>query len=426
MTTAAKQTTNPSALDAAVARTLAEKGNPDPGPAPTSPQFRRVNLKALPPLPDQERVERWDPVHKGAGIGAIRLAMLCSRAKNSGQRVEKLLEEEGNDWSRAVLKSAEDYRAINKALAESTLLDGGGLVAPQLSDEFLPLLRAQTVMLEGGARVIEMSGQVLDMGRQNGAATAAYANELQAVAATQQQFGKLAFATKKLVTLTGVSNDLLRDAGPSAEAKVRDDITAVMSLKMDISLIRADGTLGTPRGMRYATNAANIAATTQAGAAATFAEIAADADNMKYLLRKNKIARYAPFSTWRWVMGPRAAQYLETVSSTYGVFPFADEMESKGTFRGVKVLVTEALPENLGGGTNESEVYLVAMPCAMVGVNLALELMFFPNGTAVDTGGATISGISADLSWFRAVGKHDFQLAYDTAVAIRTANKWGA
>lgn len=415
-----------SEVDAEIQRQLEAKKNSEGGGSKPNQTMLRLLSSPLPPMRDQERIERADPVHKGKGIGLVRFAYMRHLAKSESIPLEKVMATQG-EWGQAALKSAEDFLRAQKSLVEGTLLDGGVLVPPQLSDEFLPLLRAATVMRSGGARVLEVTGQVLDLGRQNGAGTAAYVGEAQAASASQQTFGQLGFAIKKLISLTGMSNDLIRDAGPSAEAKVRDDLIAIMGLKEDITFIRSDGTLGTPRGLRYLTAAANIDATTQAGAAATFQEIAADADRKIYQLRKNKIARYAPKNTWRWIMSPRAEQYLHTVSSTYGVFPFADELDSKGTFRGIPVLVTEAIPENLGGGGNESEVYLVAMPCAMIGDNLALDLMFFPNGAAIDVGGSSVtSGINSDLSWMRAISRHDFQLAYDTACAILTGNKWGA
>ena len=405
-----------------------------------------TQLKSYPARKSQEFFDRHDPKLKdsklkenlpaftpGAGTDAIKWAFLSRKARGVGHNLldgmEKLIVNGDDDRMKAGWQSFQKMMnampQAEKALVESTMLDGGALVPPEFAAEFIYLLRASTVVLESGASTIQMRGQILNIGRQNAAGTAYYEGETQAVTASQQQFGQLSLSVKKLMALTPISNDLLRDGGPDVEAIVRDDLVQVIALRQDLAWISGDGTLGTPAGLASLINAANLLTATQGGSSATFQEIAYDVGRCIGALKQANVDKFAPESTWGWIMSPRSEQYLRTVSSTFGVFPFKDGMDDNGEFFGIKYRTTTALLNTLGNGGNASQVYLVAWPAAVVGMNMPLEMKLYPDGTAPDINGTLISGIASDMTWLRGVTRHDFKLRYDLAAVQLGSVLWG-
>ena len=432
----AKKFTNPAPAAAPVVPEL------PPGTAPISKAYSPFerSLKSFPARRGQEQFDYHDTTAKnkgfapGAGTDAIAWAKMAASAKSHGRLglggLQKEIEDSQDTRMLAGFKSMEAFLdnqdvSSRKALVESSFLDGGALVPPEFSAEFIYLLRASTVVLESGASVVQMGGLTLNIGRQNAAGTAYYEGEAQAVTPSQQQFGALSLQAHKLMALTPVSNDLLRDGGPSVEAIVRDDLIQVVALRQDLAWLRGDGTLGTCKGLLNLINATNQLTATQGGSSATFQEIAYDVGRMYAALKNANIDKFAPDTTWGWVMSPRSEQYLRTVASTFGVFPFKDGMEQQKQFFGLKYMTTTAIPNNLSTGGNASEVYLVAWPAYLIGMNMPLELRIFPDGTAPDLNGTIISGIANDMTWLRAITRHDSKLRYDLGAAYLGSVLWG-
>jgi HK97 family phage major capsid protein len=458
------QVAEPNAAAAAYAKRLAEEATkahttaPPPGsrtdlPSSDVAPFTKAytpwqnSIKSMPARQGQDFFDYHDPrltdknvksklphFTAGAGTDAIRWLLMSRSAKSLGgnpmENMQKAVEESDDARMKAGWSSLDKYlNSLNamdrKALVESTMVDGGALVPPEFSAEFIYLLRASTVVLESGASTINMKSSQLTIGRQNLAGTAFYEGETQAVTASQQQFGQLQLQVKKLMALTPISNDLLRDGGPDVEAIVRDDLIQVVALRQDLAWLRGDGTLGTCKGILNLVNSLNLLQATQGGSSATFQEIAFDVGRLIAALKNANVDKFAPETQWGWVMSPRSEQYLRTVSSTFGVFPFKDGMDRDGEFFGIQYKTTTAVPNTLGTGGNASEVYLVAWPAAVVGMNMPLELLVFPNGTAPDLNGTIISGISNDMTWLRAITRHDFKLRYDLGAAVLQNVLWG-
>jgi hypothetical protein len=79
----------------------------------------------------------------------------------------------------------------------------------------------------------------------------------------------------------------------------------------------------------------------------------------------------------------------------------------KGMLEGFPYAVTSQIPDNLGSGTNESEVYFASFPTLVLGENETLEMSVFPGGAYYD-GSNVISGISQNQTVIRLLAHHDF------------------
>lgn len=314
------------------------------------------------------------------------------------------------------------FETVAKALAESTMQDGGALVPDEYSADFIEILRARAVVRASGPTTVPMNSGSLSMGRQNSAGTASYVGENQAAAPTQQQFGALQFSAKKLMALTPISNDLLRDAAFSADALVRNDLVKVTGLREDLAFLRGDGTVGTPKGIRNIAASGNVFAATQGGAKATLDEVLGDLSKMIRLVEESNVAMVSPV----WYMTPRSKWFLKTLRDNVGNFYFREELSGPNpTLLGYPVYTTTQIPQNLGGGT-ESEVYFGEASEQIIAENTQLVVQAFPGGAYVDSNSTVVSGISSDQTVIQVIERHDFNLRHTTSFSVLTTVKWGA
>jgi HK97 family phage major capsid protein len=377
----------------------------------------------------------YDP-HEGKGLNFTRWVLCLARAgghQNVGRAAE-IAEDlakgiDDRDIKESYEKVAEGLSrtvqgSVQRALGESTLIDGGALTPDEFSSEFIELLRPATVVRRAGARVVPMSGGSLTMGRQNAPGTATYVGENTIVDATQQQYGQLQLQAKKLMAVTPISNDLIRDAVLSAEMLTRDDLVKVAAITEDQAFLRGTGTQFTPKGVRNWLQSANVFDTLQAGSIATAQEVLQSLDYLMQAPPENNV----PLTSAAFFMRPRAKMFLATLRDSVGGFVFRGELQGKSpTLYGWPVYETTSIPNNLNqlGGSNESEVYFGEVPELLIGENTQLLVQIFPGGTYNDINGNLQSGISQDQTVITITLRHDFAMRHTASWAVLVENKWG-
>jgi HK97 family phage major capsid protein len=248
-------------------------------------------------------------------------------------------------------------------------------------------------------------------------ASAAYVGENVNIAATEPGLGMIQMSARKLAAIVPVSNELIRDSSPSADAWVRDDLVQALATREDLAFIRDDGTQYKPKGIRFWVDAAGL---TAANVTVNITNTLAD---LKTSLRKFKQGRKGKIITPAWFMSTRTEQYLaHLVTGAPERYFFRDEMLT-GKLFGYPYFVTDQIPDNLGAGADESELYLVDMFEAIIGENMALELAVSQEA-AYDEGGTLRAAFSLDQTVLRAIARHDFALRYGRAAHILTGVKW--
>lgn len=353
-----------------------------------------------------------DDEAKGKGIRVVRMLKAMATAKMHG----------GKDAIQ-ILK-AQGYRTEAKALSSLNLTGGAQLIHHEYAAELIPMLRNLAVIRKAGARTFPM-GASIEFDRQSTAGTAYYGRSIDntAITESEQALDALRMSEKKLTALTAVPNDLIRSASVSAEEFVRDDLLQVMALREDLAFIRGTGTDGTPMGLRYQAHSDNIYVETMTTEGSpTLAEAKAELIKARKKLRRANIPLINPV----WLMASNGEAGLMALAGPGGdgTNVLEAEYSQKGTLYKIPVFITEQIPTNLGGGTDESELYLVDMHYAMIGESMNLELEVFPNGTW-DSSGTVKSGISNDMTVIRAIAKHDFGLRQSKAAVVVTEFSWG-
>lgn len=351
---------------------------------------------------------------KRMGFGAARI--LRSLAAGRG------------DTGRAAAFARKQWGAdddVTKALESGVDEAGGFLVPENFSDEIIELLYPDTVIRGSGATVVPMENGNLTYPRLATGVGAEYVGENQNIVTDQPTFGALSLSWKKLAVNVPISNDLIRFSSPKADNVVRGDIIANMSTREDIGFIRDDGTGQKPRGVRFQTGVAILAATdisamdpaTSAGRQARNDAIQGDLDDMVLVSEEANV----PLTDAGYILTPRAKHFLMRLTDVNGnkIYP---EM-AQGQLNGYKYKTTTQVPVNLGAGSNESEVYFANFPDILIGEssNLIIDVS---NEAAYHDGSAVQSAWSRDQTVMRAIARHDIGLRRPQAVVVLTAVRW--
>jgi len=319
------------------------------------------------------------------------------------------------DW---VFKTYHDEETA-RALSSTDMALGGALIAPEYASEVIELLRAKTVVRKLGARIIPMETGTLNIPRQTSGVTGAYigADGESDIAAESVGTGMLTLTWKKLATLVPISNDLLLLSGVDADRFVRDDIVRSLRIREDKAFLRDDGTQNKPKGLRYWAASGNVIA---ANATVNLTNTVTDLRKLVNALEQSNVEMDQP----AWIFSPRTKNYLMTVQDGNGNFVFRDEM-LRGTLWDFPYGVTTSVPNNLGAGSDESEIYLVDFAHVIIGESSQLVIVASSEATYNDGAGLR-SAFSRDETVIRAILRHDFAVRHQEAVAVLTGVKWGA
>ena len=152
------------------------------------------------------------------------------------------------DWSQAQFEA--DVFRQTRDMATTPDSSGGYLVPTQAIPELIEMLRAEAVVFQMGATLLDnLSGSPVEIPKQTGGATAYWVGENEALTGSDPTLGQLQLTPKSVGCLVKLSNRLLRMSNPSAEQMVRQDIARVVSLAIDLAALRGTGAAGQPTGI---------------------------------------------------------------------------------------------------------------------------------------------------------------------------------
>lgn len=305
-----------------------------------------------------------------------------------------------------------------KALGTGTLAGGGALIPPEFSQDFIEELGAKAVVVSMGVDRVPMAENNLTLPFLDSSATAAYKAESANATKSEPTFGQLSLNTKELIAIVPYSNQLLASPGAKIEMRLRDHLLRVMARKMDVTLIRSAGSSSEPKGMLYWADSGNKFNSS----GTTLAQTTDDLGDAVQKLEDNDVPLDgAP----GWLFNPRTKKHLMTIRDSNGNYAFRDEL-NEGKLMGYPFKVTTQIPKNLGGGSNESEVYFAAFDSLILGEQEDITLSAHPDAAYWD-GSSVVSGLSRNETVMRAVAHHDFGAGHrGKEIAVIQAVTWGA
>jgi len=312
--------------------------------------------------------------------------------------------------------------AIGGQIAKSVLAgdgaSGGFLLSETMIAEIIPLLRSAAVMRRAGARVLPMNGAMVLPAHRSGP-SATYVGEGNNISKSTPTFGQVRLTPRKLALITPISNDLLRAVTVAADEYIRDEIVNAISEAEDENFIRGAGTGAGPKGLRYSVAAAtNLIA---ANGTVNAANVQVDIRSAVNAVQNADIRLTNP----GWIMAPAVREYLADLRESSGGNKVYPSIEDSNTLKGAPIHVTTSVPTNLGGGTDESEVYFGNFADFVIGDEPGLEISASEDAAYHD-GSSVVSAFSKDETVLRGIARNDCALRYDRAFSVLTAAKWSA
>lgn len=301
-------------------------------------------------------------------------------------------------------------------MEQSTNTKGGFLVNTAYSNDFIDTLRPRVTIRRLGARSIPMPDGNLTTRKKTANTSAGYIGERVPAPTTDLAVGQISMTAKTLAALVPITNRLIRRAAFGVEQMVRDDLVESVALKEDQQFLRGTGSSTAPAGLLSLVPAGQKIVSR---VTINLENVTADLRDLRYKVISSNI----PMSSCGWIMGPRTKLFLETLRDGNGNLAFPSV--ENGTLYGYPIGVTTSVPENLGAGTNESELYFGDFSQFLIGDTMSVTLAA-SDVAAYDDGGVIRAAFSNDETVIRIIEEHDTQLRYDTAFAVLTAVKWGA
>lgn len=346
------------------------------------------------------------PLVKGANVARCFMAL----AANKGN-TRDAAEYARKHWGES------DDNVVAKNLLASVGSSGGFLVPEDFRNELIELLRPQSVIYASSPRIIEMpNGNVTIPGLASGV-SANYVGEAQPITPSTQTFRAVTLVAKKLAALIPISNDMLRYPTLSTDQFVRDDMIASIATITDQTLLRGPGTQFSPKGLLGWINDVSSTNVITANTTVNLANVTQDLGKLDLAIENSNIPWVRP----AYIMSPRSKIFLMNMRDGNGNIAFPEM--AGGNLRGKPFRTTTSVPDNIGGSSNGSEVYLVEWSQFIVGEAMSLEIATV-DGAAYWNGSATVSAFSQDQTVMRAITAHDSAMRQPRSAAMLNDVRW--
>jgi HK97 family phage major capsid protein len=303
-----------------------------------------------------------------------------------------------------------------RAMNETNLAEGGAFVQQQFSGEYIQLLRPKAIVRASGARVIQMPAGNLSMGKITSGASSYWRGEGQSATSSQLGTGSLNLQSKELVTQVPISKKLLKHAALSFDMIVRDDAVQSGSVAEDSAFIRSEGTEYRPTGLRYLVSDDNIIQPD--GATLAFVESTRSKARLK--LKNANI----PMTKPTWLMSYRTEEFLLSMRDGNGNVAFPEMVSGKwGVF---PYFASNQIPDDLGTGGDESEIYLYDAFEVFIADDGAVAVDVQDKVSYRDADGNLQSAFDRGETVVQVVQSMDFDTRYKNAVVVINQVTWGA
>ena len=328
------------------------------------------------------------------------------------------------------MKILEQHPEVRAAMEASNFSTGGAWIPENYVAEMIALLRPISVVMSMGVTEMPLVNGTLTLPKITGGATAAYIGESVNIPISQLSGGQVKAAAHKLAVMVPMSNDLLRYAVPSADITVRNDMVRAAAQTRDAAHIRDDGTGNAPRGIRYWAPAGQVETMT---ATPDLTKVDKDlnllitnllAANVFSIPRQNGVPPQSDvvgMNSVGWLMSPRTWSYLMTLRDGNGNRAFPEMAD--GLLKGFPYAVTSQIPENLGGGSNETEVYFGAFSDVVIAQDPRVEVEI-SNTAAYHDGSNVQAAFSLDQTVIRLIMNDDLIVRHPEAISVLTGVTW--
>jgi len=358
--------------------------------------------------PDQRKLrEQTDN-----GFGVARIARCIALAHNDPDRAARLAKDLYDDDLGDI---------VQKVLSSGPADEGGVFVPSELADSFIDALRARAVVRQAGPIEIDLTSGNLRVPRITTDPTAGWVGEGKRRKASNLRTGSLVFTAKTIQGKSSLTQKLLRRSGQNAEQIVRNGLVRVMANEEDTTFLSGTGSEFKPKGMLNWAIAANKF---NSNATINLTNVQNDLRTQMSKLTDASV----DIDMAQWFMSWRTRNFLAfSLRDTEDQPAFKGEMTADTpTLNGQRVWVTNNIPNNLGGGNDESRIYFTAMNEAWLAEESGLVVKASTEASFEDDTGTTISAFDHGLMVIIIERDLDFAMAHGEAVAVMEQVKYGS
>lgn len=392
-------------------KAAAAKAVPAAGDSPTVASQSRAGVVTV------QRSEKLAP-----GIAFARFAKVKAISRLDGERPR--------DVARSLYgENSQVYGMFVKAaVAAGTTTDetwAGPLVGEETSAfaDFVEYLRPQTILGRFGAGGVPSLRQVpfrTALVGQTSGGEGYWVGEGKAKPLTKFDFSRRTLEPLKVANIAVVTEELLRDSSPSAEALVRDQLAAALRARLDTDFI--DPAKAAVPGVSPASITNGVTPIPSAGS---------DADSVRADIRavfgQFIAANNAPTSGV-WIMPATTALALSLMQNPLGQAEFPGISMNGGTLFGLPVIVSQYVPDGTVVLVNASDIYFADEGGVAVDMSreASLEMADNPSHDSDTPAPAElVSLFQTNSVAFRAERTLNWAPRRDEAVAVLSDVAWG-
>lgn len=305
----------------------------------------------------------------------------------------------------------------------------GNLVGDETSvyADFVEFLRPQTIIGRFGTGVIpslrKVPFRVALIGQTSGGA-GYWVGEGAPTPLTKFDFARSTLEPVKVGNIAVVSEDLLRDSSPSADALIRDQLVAALKARLDIDFVDPAKAIAANLSPASITNGVTPTPSSGVDADAVRADI-------KALFGVFIAANNAPTSGV-WLMSATTALALSLMQNPLGQSEFPGMTMNGGILFGLPAITSEYMPNDSDGAmvalVNASDIYLADDGGFAVDMSREASLQMLDNPTNNSATGTATSMVSlwqTNSVGFRAERTINWARRRAGSVALLTGVAWG-
>ena len=284
-------------------------------------------------------------------------------------------------------------KMVGVALAKEVNLadasEGAIFISGTTLELWLEPLRAASVVLSLNPELIPVVGEQLKVTGFETDPTLFFVEEVNRVdISSTPATGERQTAMRKAMALIPITKDYTESAPPAVMRRLEDLMRNAFRVGFDEKYISGDGLNNTFKGLT------NHISESADSAGQTLTLVLQDIETaMVSIMSSNVIAErpgiiFSPRTWGHYMFGALDADFK----------PFFSTEMRAGTLMGWPFRITTSVPENLGGGLNESFIIWQAFSQYLIGQSTGLDVQFFDNPGAVTLGGTLRSAIEADVN----------------------------
>lgn len=350
----------------------------------------------------------WGKSSLPKGTAFTRYALAVLRAKGDSYRMLEIAKQ----WKDS---TPEVEVAIKAAVAAGNSTDSAWaaplVVYQNMASEFIEILRPATII--GRIQGLRRVPFNISMTRATAGTTSSWVGEDDPKPVSRMSFETITLGHAKIATIVVLTEELVRDSSPSAEATVRQDMIESVAAYADAQLI--DPTVTASGTARPAAITQGLTDRSITGTAV--ANVITDMQTLQQAMITGNIRMRSPV----WIMHPRTALYLGDLLSPLGTPQFPGINMSGGTFRGYPVITSASVPIDTGADT-----YIILMDASEIlladeggiEVDVSREASLQMDSAPSDSAASVISLWQKNLVGLRVEQRINYRRRRDAAVQV--------